>query len=158
MALSKIVQDSVNGGVAGTGPAFSAYSSSATTVSNATWTKIAFQTEEYDTNNNYDKDTNYRFQPTVAGYYQVNGQTTYGITSNTLWAVSAIYKNGSAYKYGVNSLGTGNGLLVNSSSLVYLNGSTDFVEFYSYQNSGSSQSSGTANANASFQAYMVRTA
>jgi hypothetical protein len=145
-------------GVPVNGPAFSAYASVATTVSNATWTKIAFQIEEYDTNNNYDKDTNYRFQPTVAGYYQVTGQTTYGILLNTIWALAAIYKNGSAYKYGVNSLGTGNGLLVNSSSLVYLNGSTDFVELYSYQNSGSSQSSGTANANASFQAALIRSA
>jgi hypothetical protein len=38
---------------AGTGPAFSAYQSSAQTFFN-TWTKIQFQTEEFDTNSNFD--------------------------------------------------------------------------------------------------------
>lgn len=144
--------------VSGNMPAFSAYASVSTSVSNTTWTKIAFQTEEFDTANCFDSTTNYRFTPNVAGYYQVNGQTTYGITSNSLWALCAIYKNGTAYKYGVNALGSGNGLLVSATSLVYLNGSTDYIELYSYQNSGSSQSSGTANANSSFQASLVRAA
>lgn len=144
--------------VSGAMPAFSAYSSVATPVSNATWTKIGFQTKEYDTASAYDATTNYRFQPQVAGYYQVNGQTTFGITSNTLWALAAIYKNGTAYKYGINANGSGNGLLVSANTLVFLNGSTDYIEFYGYQNSGSTQSSGTANANASFQAVMVRSA
>ena len=54
------------------GPTFSAYLSSGQTISNATHTKIQYNTEEWDTNNNYDNATNYRFTPTVAGYYQIN--------------------------------------------------------------------------------------
>ena len=54
-------------------PCFSAYQSITQTLSNATLTKIQLQTEEFDTNSNFDSTTNYRFTPTVAGYYQVNG-------------------------------------------------------------------------------------
>jgi hypothetical protein len=65
--------------VSGNMPAFSAYQSSGQTLSSATATKLNFQTEEFDTNNNFDSTTNMRFTPTVAGYYQVNG----GLSNNT---------------------------------------------------------------------------
>jgi hypothetical protein len=43
------------------------------------------------------------------------------------------------------------------SALIYLNGSTDYIEIYIFQNSGSSQSIlGTYSAEAYFQAVMVR--
>ena len=48
LASSSVTQPKINGGVAGTGPAFSAYQSSAQTLSNATFTKISFQTEEFE--------------------------------------------------------------------------------------------------------------
>ena len=48
------------------GPAFSAYQSSAQTLSSNTVTKIQFQTEEFDTANCFDSTTNYRFTPNVA--------------------------------------------------------------------------------------------
>ena len=38
-------------------PAFSAYSGSGTTLSAGTWTKIAFNTKEFDTNSNFDSTT-----------------------------------------------------------------------------------------------------
>jgi len=73
-------QSSFPSNIAGTGPAFSAYQSSGQTISStSTWTKINFQTEEFDTNNNFDSTTNYRFTPQIAGYYQVNAT----ITANT---------------------------------------------------------------------------
>lgn len=57
------------GTVAINGPAFSAYQSSAQTLSSGTITKIEFQTEEFDTDNCFDNAINYRFTPNVAGYY-----------------------------------------------------------------------------------------
>jgi hypothetical protein len=44
-----------------------------TTITSNTFTKVQINTEEFDTNSNFDSTTNYRFTPTVAGYYQVNG-------------------------------------------------------------------------------------
>ena len=54
------------------GPAFSVQMGSTQSISSGTYTKLQFNTKNYDTNNNFDATTNYRFTPTVAGYYQIN--------------------------------------------------------------------------------------
>jgi hypothetical protein len=116
-----------------TGPAFSAYSGSNQSVSNSTWTKIQCNTEEFDTNSNYDNATNYRFQPTVAGYYQVTARVDVG-TSNITAVVASIYKNGSSFKRG-SAYGAGVAVIfivATASALVYMNGSTDYIEAYGY--------------------------
>ena len=124
----------------GQGPAFSAYESSGTSLSAGTWTKIGLATEEFDTNSNFSSG---RFTPTVAGYYQINGSFT--TTTNNLALFCAIYKNGSAYKYGNLIFATiGVGGIVVVSSLVYLNGSTDYVELYGYAGASATASTGSA--------------
>jgi hypothetical protein len=117
----------------GTGPAFSAYLSTNQSVSSATYTKVQCNTEEFDTNSNYDPTTNYRFTPTVAGYYQINGAIDIG-TSSISAGIAVIYKNGSAFKFGVGFGGSNlfNFNRVTVSALVYLNGTTDYVELYGY--------------------------
>lgn len=115
------------------GPAFSAYLGSNQSVSASTYTKVQCNTEEFDTNSNYDNATNYRFTPTVAGYYQINGSIDLG-TSSISAGVIKIYKNGSGFKNGAN-FGGGTSYTFNTvvvSALVYLNGSTDYVELYGY--------------------------
>ena len=115
----------------GNGPAFSAYASSAVTVTNATWTKATLDTEEFDTNSNFASN---RFTPTVAGYYQLNGNIQFGATTSITRTVINIYKNGASYKQGsylytVNA----NASQANTvSSLVYANGTTDYFELYGY--------------------------
>jgi hypothetical protein len=112
-------------GVSGT-PAFAAYQSTGVALTAATFTKITFQTEEYDTNSNFASS---RFTPTVAGYYQINGAWQFG--SGGTVTNCAIYKNGTIYKQGTGVGGTaGYGGAV--SSLVYFNGSSDYVELYGY--------------------------
>lgn len=133
------------------GPSFSAYQSSAQTVSSSTWTKIQLQTEEWDTASCYNNSSTYRFTPTVAGYYQINGSV--GPTGGTE-GVCAIYKNGSLYKYGDVSSSVGLGLLTTVSIFAYLNGSTDYVELYVYLPTGSALNTGTGHTQ--FQASMVR--
>jgi hypothetical protein len=138
--------------VAGTGPAFSAYQSSAQSLSASTWTKLQFQTEEFDTNNNFDSTTNYRFTPTVAGYYQVIG--CYAVLSVATGASIAIYKNGTVYKSGSGNPNSTTSNTWQMSALVYLNGSTDYVEVYGYISAAQSL---LATAQVTyFQASMVR--
>ena len=60
----------LNSGMKST-PAFQAYLSDDQTISNATVTKINFNTESFDTDNAYDNSTNYRFTPQVAGKYYI---------------------------------------------------------------------------------------
>lgn len=139
-----------------TGPAFSAYGN-AQTISNASWTKISLQNEEFDTNNNFDSTTNYRFTPTVAGYYQLTGSVYYGTTTGG--AALAIYKNGSEAKRGVISTGvSGVGTEPFVSSLIYFNGSTDYAELYIYQASGGSITTNGGSVLQYFQGFLARSA
>jgi hypothetical protein len=123
-ATSASVQQSyLASGVAGTGPAFGAYQSSAQALSASTMTKILFQTEEFDTNNNFASST---FTPTVAGYYQLNAR--FRVSTSLANSGLSIYKNGSNIKNGVYVDTTSVGMQVNS--LIYFNGSTDYAEIY----------------------------
>ncbi len=142
--------------VSGNMPAFSAYASGNQSISNATFTKLQFNTEEFDTANCFDNATNYRFTPTVAGYYQVNGAVLFGaITSANSFV--GIYKNGSRFKDGSGSSTVSSYSYMSVSALVYLNGSTDYVELYCYQSSGSAQNTQVSTpANPYFQAAMIR--
>ena len=112
-------------------PAFSAYrSGSNQSISTGTWTKVQLNSEQFDTANCFDSTTNYRFTPTVAGYYQINGSLYFNGTS-TVRGIAALYKNGSIYQMG-NYMGSYNdtqgvALVI---SLIYFNGSTDYVELY----------------------------
>jgi hypothetical protein len=141
-------------GVTGT-PAFSAYYTGAgQSIATATFVKIILNTEEFDTNNNFDSTTNYRFTPTVAGYYQINGQAAF--TTFVAGGEVAIFKNGSQYKNGNNA----NPMVwATVSALIYLNGTTDYVELYAAQISGSTQTTTSTNiANNYFNGVLVRAA
>ena len=140
--------------VSGNMPAFSAYAGSSQSIANATFTKVQINTEEFDTANAFDSTTNYRFTPLVAGYYQVNGTVTMG--SNPLSFQISIYKNGSSFKKGLLTNTSASLQQTNVSALVYLNGSTDYIELYVFQGSGVSVSTVTSSDLTYFQAAMVR--
>lgn len=123
---------------AGTGPAFSAYPSTNATISTATSTKVILNTEDFDTASCFDSTTNYRFTPNVAGYYQVNlVTTTTQIASSNTNTYVILYKNGSSYKNGGNQNTSGQPGNSSWAGLVYLNGSTDYLEMYVYTTSAS---------------------
>ena len=145
-------------GVPVNGPAFSAYNSSSTTLSAGTYTKIALQTETFDTNSYFDNATNYRFTPLISGYYQINGGVS---TNNPAGAVtSVIYKNGSIYAKGSINVPQAATTLAASvvSSVVYFNGATDYVELYGLQTNGSSQTTNANSYDTYFNGAMIRSA
>lgn len=124
-----ITQPELAANVAGNGPAFSAYlSANQAAPSLSVFTKVSFDTELYDTNSNFSSS---RFTPTVAGYYQLS-YSVYLNTSSTALITSAIYKNGNFFQVGFANVGTNPVYSIGGSSLVYLNGSTDYVEVYIY--------------------------
>ena len=133
------------------GPAFSAYQSSAQTLSSGTHTKLQFQTEEFDTANAFDSSTNYRFTPNVAGYYQVNGCFAVNVSVTQMQVV--VNKNGAQAKSGGNLTGAGQ---LSGSALIFLNGSTDYVELYGWIASG--QALVPTAISTYFQAALVRSA
>jgi hypothetical protein len=138
------------------GPAFSAYSNASLSISSATFTKVRSNVEEFDTNSNYDNATNYRFTPTVAGYYQINGQVSYEGSGTITRYLICIYKNGTEFKRGVDS--TSNGFAATISSLIYFNGSTDYVELYGYATGTTLVFTTNGTFNSWFSGCMVRSA
>jgi hypothetical protein len=125
---------------AGYGPAFYAYNSSATSLINGAGTKIAFQTKLFDTANCFDNTTNYRFQPNVAGYYQLSGSVR--VDTSCAYIGCYIWKNGSNYSGGnFTNLTTTNAQSV-ISSLMYLNGTTDYAELAAFITTTSNTTTG----------------
>ena len=118
--------------VSGNMPAFSASLSANQTVNSGTTTKITFNTKQFDTNSCYDNSTNYRFTPTVAGYYQFNVSLDIAdVSIGTQDILAKFYKNGSQYlvPYRMQT-GAGKEIGVTLAQLIYMNGSTDYLEVY----------------------------
>ena len=111
MAITKIQSESLNladtydftGTVTGAGgintPAFSAYLSANQSLSNDTFTKLDFDSEEYDSGSVFDTSNN-RFTPGVVGKYMISAGASIDSdqSSNCDRIKLAIYKNGSALR------------------------------------------------------------
>jgi hypothetical protein len=114
------------------GPAFAASASAATSLAATAYTKVLFATEDFDTNANFASS---RFTPTVAGYYQINACVQ--ITGSIPNALALIYKNGSAYRSGGYEGAAQVDPIKTVNALVYLNGSTDYVEVFAFNGAAS---------------------
>ena len=136
-------------------PAFSAYQSTLQSFPNAAFAKVLLQTKEFDTASAFDAVTNYRFTPLVAGYYQVSG--CFNLTSSAAAVIASIFKNGAEFKRG-NQYGTaaGSGAAADVSALVFLNGTTDYLELFGFQSSGAAINTATGVPYTYFQAFLAR--
>ena len=113
-------------------PVFRGYLSATQSISSNVNTKVNIDTKTgdglFDTNGYFDT-VNKRYVPQIAGYYQFNGTIRVSGTSITR-IVSFLYKNGIPYEYGqaINPSSTSSSQHVLVSSLIYMNGTTDYVE------------------------------
>ena len=83
--------------IGGSTPAFSAYSNDNQAISDATWTKVELDTEEYDSDGTF---ATHKFTPAVAGHYYLYGRVNVDTAHNDDGAADihiALYKNGSSY-------------------------------------------------------------
>lgn len=91
---------------------------------------VTLNAELFDVNGAFDSSTNHRYQPTQAGYYQINAAVNYNDGDINRSCQAVIYKNGSEYsrgdyhRGGVNTSGDASSV----STLVFLNGSSDYVD------------------------------
>lgn len=145
----------------GNGPIFSAYQSTLQALTGGTPALCQLQTIEFSPDgcfNNTASSTTlngltapaYSFVPDVAGYYQVS--CAYQLVSGAVLYPN-IWKNGSQYRYGLNTTGaslTSGGF----STLMYLNGTGDYIQFYVYSNT--SQNTVVGLTNTYFQAVLSR--
>jgi len=143
----------------GTVPAFNVWKNTSQTITTNTETKITFSDEEFDTNSNFASST---FTPTVAGYYQINASANITNQSVTFErAMIIIYKNGSAYKrsswHGTSGSTPINDVNLCISTVVQMNGTTDYIEIYARQTGGGTpEIGGNADKRTSFSGCLLR--
>ena len=122
------------------GPAFYAFrQTTAQTFSANTWTKLQFNSESFDTNSDYDSTTNYRFTPDKAGYYQIDLAPVISRSGSGL-LYSGIWQNGSEQRVNQFQIGTADTFTPVISTIIYLNGTTDYIEAYVYDQAATSRS------------------
>ena len=113
------------------GPTFRAYRSGTNqTVSNGVYTKVQYNGQSWDITDCYDNNSNYRFQPSVSGYYQINANVSCAVSSSVTRTIVELYKNGTAHSVlfdTINYFIRGGG-----SDMVAMNGTTDYLEVYYY--------------------------
>jgi hypothetical protein len=141
--------------VSGNMPAFSASPSATTTLSASTYTKITYGTKLFDTNNMYDA-TNSKFQPTIAGYYQINAGFGEGISTANMTLYILLKKSGTTIAQAQTVQPTAWYDNVQVSMLIYMNGTTDYIEVYGF--AGSAYTNQTNAYTNWFNGAMVRAA
>ena len=142
-------------------PAFEAVLSSDQAVSDNTLTKVAFNSETFDTDGKYDNSTNYRFTPTIAGKYfvysQINGYS--GGDSDLVTITLQIRKNGSVTRFSFveTSSNPTKTHTLNCSATVVLD-DNDYVEIFASidgSSGGGEVIQGTSNSSTIFGAYKL---
>jgi len=172
MAITKIQSESLNladtydftGTVTGAGgvntPAFEAYDTSTQTISDYTFTKLDFATENFDTDSNFDNSA-MRFTPTTSGKYFLFAKAEFDPNGyeDMRTAELVFYKNGSIVTYTnsrffpVGNTTGGTGATPFISAIISLNGSSDYVEVYGRINTLDNSNGGVFNS--SFGAYKI---
>jgi len=164
MAITKIQSESLNladtyaftGTVTGAGesnvPSFFAYRSSNQSIASDTWTKLQCDTEEFDSDNNYDNSTNYRFTPTTAGKYYL---FAHGFLANSSIYI-AISKNGTRIATTRKSAtDADNGIAI--SVILSANGSSDYFEAEVFHVEGSNLNTEAGERRTHFGGFLLTT-
>ena len=163
MAIDKILSASLGSGLLPTNtPSFFANKSATQNISNNAYTKVAIDTEVFDTDSVYDNSSNYRFTVPSgkAGKYFLFAQVTLSHTNKWREGLVAFYKNGNqdsttrSYKY----FGSGNNqaedFAVNISGAYDLSVG-DYIEVYGYINGGASTQARFISNGTNFGGYKI---
>ena len=144
-------------------PAFTATLTSDTSLSDDTATLIPCDSELFDTDNAYDNTaSNYKFTPQVAGKYFVFVYAQANASSGEAGDFNVyIYKNGSQIHVSENNFtdGAATRLSATASSIVDMNGSTDYIQGYVLSNifGGSTTLKADTNKKTRFGAFKIIT-
>ena len=116
-------------------PAFSVYRNGTQSIAHNTYTKVQYNTENFDTDNTFDNSTNYRFTPAFSGKsYLVASIRLYGTDDFNNYIVE-IHKNGTAILRQQNSHWHYESAQVSG---IVTHDTDDYFEVYVTQQSGSS--------------------
>jgi hypothetical protein len=126
---------------AGGGSAFSVHrnGTNQTGIAHQVYTKVQWTSEKFDTAGDFDSSTNHRFTPSEAGKYLFVTNVEWVSGADNVFMDTVIRKNGNGEAAGVWQF---NGTSVNSrhvAAIVDMNGTTDYVEVFVRQDSGSNR-------------------
>ncbi|MFA5951989.1 MAG: tail fiber domain-containing protein [Hyphomicrobium sp.] len=110
------------------------------TVTTNAWTTLTWTHENFDTNNNFASN---KFTPSVAGKYIFSARAY--CTDNTAYCSIGIFKNGAEIAESAHPAGAGQ--VQNTTIIVDMNGTTDFVEAKVFNGGGTQVSGSYAHTN-----------
>tara|TARA_R100000773_G_C4208844_1_gene108936 strand:+ start:506 stop:1102 length:597 start_codon:yes stop_codon:yes gene_type:complete len=116
-------------------PSFYAFLNANQSASTGADTIVTLNAEAYDTDNAFDTST-YKFTPQTAGKYFLYGQARIDSGTDFNMLTNVITLNGSQIARGFNNNDYTN--TVNVSTIVNMNGSSDYIQMFVMQNSGGS--------------------
>ena len=134
---TEVGQFNANGYKAAANPIVKTRISSAHNLSNAIFTKLQFNTIMYDNTSTFDT-TNYRWIPQIAGYYLINTNLHFqGLKAAASQVYCVISKNAANEAFGsIIETSQDSSLSTPCTAIVYMNGTTDYLELYAWHNSG----------------------
>jgi hypothetical protein len=116
---------------------FGVYLSANQTLTTGVVTKIAFDSKRWDLGGEFDSTTNYRFTPTIAGKYLFVLNCEVQSLIDATRSIYIIAKNGSTSQHRLDyKIGGANAGCLSYSTILDMNGTTDYVEFHAYQSAG----------------------
>ena len=124
--------------------------------SNNTQGVIVFQSEDFDLGSAYN-NSNGIFTPNIAGYYYIDASLQFSNALGNYNFRSSIFKNNS--EYSLNNMwndGSNGENHCRVSSIVYVNGSSDYITIKAWQNSGGNITINASNGSY-FSAFFLRT-
>jgi hypothetical protein len=103
----------------------------AQSISDATWEKVLYTTEVFDADGVFDLG-NDRITPTIAGKYLCIASAGWAALNSGDQVRTSIYKNGASVSEAI-AESAGSNLAVVATELVDMNGTTDYLEHWVYQ-------------------------
>lgn len=115
-------------------PVFYAYKTATQSINDSSWTVISWDTVSVDTHGGWASS---KWTPPVEGWYQVNLSVRANSLDGVAILAAGLFKNGSnIFNVAAYTPSAGATPSAQLAHLVYLNGSTDYLEFKAWQNSG----------------------
>jgi hypothetical protein len=133
-------------------PSFYAFLNANQSAGTGADTTITLNAEAFDTDNAFDTST-YKFTPQTAGKYFLYAQARIDSGTDFNMLTVVIRKNGSEFARGFNYNDYTN--TVNVSTIIDMNGSSDYIDMFAMQNSGGSLNFAGASTQANSKTYLM---
>ena len=133
-------------------PSFYAYLNTNQTAGTGADTIITLNAEAFDSDNAFNTTT-YKFTPQTAGKYFLYGQARIDSSTDFNMLTTVITLNGTQVARGFNNNDHTNS--VNVSTIVALNGSSDYIQMFAMQNSGGDLSFAGSGSQANSGTYLM---